>query len=330
MRCLALFTGGLDSQIAVRLMQRQGIEVVGICFHSVFSHPALLSVASSAAKRLQIELKFEPHHNLLELIKRPRLGFAAEMAPCLDCRSSMVARLKTLLEPLQASFLISGEVIGQRPSSLRSRDLATIAYHGDAENLLLRPLSAKLLPPTRPEVEGWVDRNQLFDWHGRGRKEQIQLASEWGLTEPPGHRSGCMLLEPTYAARLQKLLSITTHPSPFHLMALKVGRHFWRSNRTHLVVAKNADEGSHLEVLQQNMPSSVILRPVSFRGPVALLAGKIDDLAIADAIGVVVQFSKDIVPLVSSVQLTGWNPSEILIAKAPAAGEPRRFAGFTE
>lgn len=310
-------------------MQRQGIEVVGYCFHSVFSHPRLLSGAKEAAQRLQIKLSFEPDYQLQQFVQQPRFGFAEGMAPCLDCRSRVVARLQSQLALYEASFLISGEVVGQRPSSLRSRDLETIAFHGNAENLLLRPLSAKLLPPTLPEVEGWVDRNLLFDWHGRSRKEQLRLAREWNLTESAGHRAGCLLLEPTYAARLQKLLSMTNHPREYHLQSLKIGRHFWRENRAHLVVAKNAEEGSELETLQRMLPSAVLLRPATFRGPVALLIGSIDNFAIADAVGVVAQFGKDIVPLQSEISCVGWEPANLLIAKAPETGR-REFHGFTE
>ena len=309
-------------------MQRQGIEVVGVCYHSEFSHPQLISGASEAAKQLQIELRFEPDYDLPSLINRPKFGFAEGMAPCLDCRSRMVARLQEKLAPLGASFLISGEVVGQRPSSLRSRDLETIAYHGNAENSLLRPLSAKLLLPTLPEVEGWVDRNQLFDWQGKARKEQIKLAREWGLSEPKGHVAGCALLEPTYAARLKKLLEIEASPDRDSLRSLRIGRHFWR-NQAHLVVARNSDEGTQISRLWVAIGSSVTLKPANFRGPIALLSGKIDDATIADAANVIAQFGKDIVSHQSSVELVGWSETSVLITKEPERGS-REFHGFTE
>jgi tRNA-specific 2-thiouridylase len=330
MRCLALFTGGLDSQIAVRLMQRQGIEVIGFCIHSAFSHANLIAGASEAAKQLQIELHFDPNPNLPHFVKQPRFGLADGMAPCLDCRSRMVATLQEKLAPLKATFLISGEVVGQRPSSLRSQDLATIAYHGNADDLLLRPLSAKLLPPTLPELKGWVDRNQLFDWHGKSRKEQIALAREWGLVEPQGHQAGCVLLEPTYAARLRRLLATIQYPGTAHFMSLKVGRHFWRAEQAHLVVAKSAAEGAQLDTLQQLIPGAVSLKPANFRGPEALLVGKIDAATIADAANAMAQFSKEIVPFQSAVKLIGWTSSSAHITQALAEDGTRRFVGFTE
>ncbi len=310
-------------------MQRQGIEVVGFCYYSLFSHPLLISGASEAARRLQIELRFEPNYSLPSSIIWPRLGFAEGMAPCLDCRSQMVARMREKLAYLGAAFLISGEVVGQRPSSLRSCDLETIAYHGKADDLLLRPLSAKLLPPTKPEVEGWVDRNLLFDWHGKARKEQLKLAREWELTEPKGHLAGCALLEPTYAARLARMLKINSHPHAHLYMTLKVGRHLWRGEQAHLVVAKNAAEGDHLERLHHHMPGAVLVRPGNFRGPVALVTGKIDDATIADAANVVAQFSKDILSHQSRLELVGWGSNSVLLTKVPERGS-REFRGFTE
>jgi tRNA-uridine 2-sulfurtransferase len=332
MRCLALFTGGLDSQIAVRLMQRQGIEVLGVSIRTPFTNN--LDAAVEAAARLQIELvSIGWGNDYFDLLSRPRFGFAQEMAPCLDCRIGMIERARNRMESENASFLISGDVVGQRPSSLRSRDLETMAIHGGADDLLLRPLSAKLLPPTLPERNGWVDRTQLFSWHGRGRKEELQLAREWELTEPSSYVPGCALLEPTYAARLRRLLLQNPEPTTGELSSLKFGRHFWRDrNRAHLVVAKNADEGTRLEQLgvTTDHRRSVLLKPANFRGPLAWLAGDLDDAVIADSIGVVVQFSKGIVPRESLIQVHGWVPSEILLAKGPEEGQPRRFVGFTE
>lgn len=332
MRCLALFTGGLDSQIAVRLMQRQGIEVIGVYIRTPFT--ANLEAATEAAVRLQIELvSLGWANNYFELLSRPLFGFAEELAPCLDCRIGMIARARELMATEKASFLISGEVVGQRPSSLRSRDLESMAIHGGVDDLMLRPLSAKLLPPTLPERSGWVDREQLLAWHGRGRKEQLTLAREWELTEPDSHSPGCSLLEPTFAARLKRLLLQTPSPTTGQLASLKIGRHFWRDhNRAHLVVAKNAEDGARLEQFdaEHDPRHSVLIKAANFRGPVAWLTGDIDDQTIVNSIGVVAQFSKGIVPNKSLVKLTGWEPCEILLAQAPDPNQPRRFVGFTE
>lgn len=306
MRCLALFTGGLDAQIAVRLLQRQAVEVVGVHVQTPFTCPA--QGLTRAADRLGIELRqLEWGGEYLRLIRQPRFGFAEELAPCLDCRSGMVRRVRELLEPLGASFLISGEVVGQRPSSLRSRDLETIAYHGDADDLLLRPLSAQLLPPTLPERNGWVDRSQLFGWHGKGRREQLQLAREWGLEEAEDHAPGCALLEPTFAGRLRRLLRQTPSPPAWRLETLHFGRHFWLESRAHLVVSKDAAEGQELRRLFQELqpsPDAMLLEPLEFRGPVALLTGDFESAVWLAAALVVERYGKEIVAGESSVAIS--------------------------
>ena len=267
MRCLALFSGGLDSQIAVRLMQRQGIEVIGVHVLTSFAHWQNLGTAGDAANRLGIRLLIEGNHNTLEMVRRPRFGFAKEMAPCLDCRSTMIELLHEKLAESDASFIITGEVVGQRPSSLRSRDLEAIAYHGKAEDLVLRPLSAKLLPATLPERNGWVDRNQLFDWYGGSRKGQPKLAKEWKLEVSPGQLPGCVLLEPNYAARLKRCLQQAEPLENGEIGLLNYGRHFWNGN-SHLVIAKNREESELFRntalMVTQNL---LLIEPREFRGP---------------------------------------------------------------
>jgi tRNA-specific 2-thiouridylase len=322
MRCLALFTGGLDSQIAVCLLQRQGIEVIGLHVQTPFTGPA--AGAAQAAERLGIELRrIDWRDDYLQLLTQPRLGFAEGMAPCLDCRAGMVRRAGELLEPLGASFLISGEVVGQRPSSLRSRDLETIAYHGKADDLLLRPLSALLLPPTLPERNGWVDRSQLLGWHGRGRREQLQLAREWGLTEPDDHSPGCVLLEPTYASRLRRVVSHDPRPPAWRLATLRMGRHFWRKEGAQLVLSKNATEGDDLRRLFQSVapmgdPAAMLLEPMEFRGPVGLLMGDVAPAACLAAADVVQRYSKEIVARRSHIRMhrPGHDISEMPLPRA--------------
>lgn len=330
MRCLALFTGGLDSQIAVRLMQQQGIEVIAVCVQSPFSFRNNFLAVTEAAQRLQIETHLETNQDFLQMVKRPRFGLAVEMAPCLDCRIDMVGRVRKLMEPLDASFIISGEVVGQRPSSLRSRDLETIAFHGEADDLLLRPLSAQILPPTLPERNGWVDRSQLFGWQGRGHREQLQLAREWNLTEAPGHVSGCHLLDPTYAARLRRTLHQNPEPPFWQISALSCGRHFW-SDDAHLVLAKNQAEAELLKDIQAaSSASSVLLQPANFRGPTALLIGKASERNLLAAAAVMLRFSKNVIAGESRLAITGWTEPELLLPCQIDPAAAALFAGLND
>jgi tRNA-specific 2-thiouridylase len=330
MRCLALFTGGLDSQIAVRLMQRQGIEVVGVCVQSAFSFSQNVRAVAAAAERLQIKTHLEMNRELLQLVKRPRFGLAAEMAPCLDCRIDMVGRVRKLMEPLGASFIISGEVVGQRPSSLRSRDLETIAFHGDADDLLLRPLSAQILPPTLPERNGWVDRSQLFGWQGRGHREQLQIAREWNLSEAPGHVSGCHLLDATFAARLRRTLLQNPEPPVWQISALHCGRHFW-SDDSHLVLAKNQTEAEMLNEIQSASDAHcVILQPANFRGPTSLLIGSTEERSLLATAAVIARFSKDVVPGESALTIGGKLGRTLVMPRQIGSPPAAEFAGLND
>ncbi len=322
MRCLALFTGGLDSQIATRLMQRQRIEVTGIYVQTPFT-PSF-EAAKAVAARLQIELqRIEWHNDYLPLLQRPRFGFAEAMAPCLDCRIGMVQRVMNLLKLLGASFVISGEVVGQRPSSLRSRDLETIAVHGGANDLLLRPLSAKLLPPTLPEQNGWVDRSQLLNWHGRGRKEQLQLAREWNLIEEATHSPGCLLLEPTYAARLQQLLKQNPAPPAWHLATLQLGRHFDWQDAAHIVVAKNETEAAELHRFFKaaDGAGAVLLEPADFRGPSALVSGETGPEVLPIAASLLARFGKNAIWGKSTLRVNSDQQRSLTLPITDVGGE---------
>jgi tRNA-uridine 2-sulfurtransferase len=314
MRCLALFTGGLDSQIAVRMMQRQGLEVVGFYVQTPFTVDA--AAAKAAAEKLQIPLVVESwQQDYLTIVRRPRFGHAAGMAPCLDCRVGMLARAKAKMELLGTSFLISGDVIGQRSSSLRSRDLETMAVHGGVDDLLLRPLSAKLLPITLPERSGWVDRELLHGWQGRGRKEQLRLAREWNLEERPDHAPGCLLLQEAYAQRLKQLLDIVREPPAWELQTLALGRHFTLRGSIHLVIARNAMEGERLKLIWQSAGDApaVFMEPANFRGPSAVICGLVDDQLLQVAAKVVTQQSKDVTMQTPIAKLFGCPWAETLL-----------------
>ncbi len=339
MRCLALFTGGLDSQIAVRLMQQQGIEVIGVHWGSAFMHLTNPAAVKQAAERLQIELKLELNLELLNMVNRPRFGFAEGLAPCLDCRSHMVSRVRAMLEPLDASFIVSGEVIGQRPGSLRSRDLESIAFHGDAEDLLLRPLSAKLLPPTLPERIGWVDRSQLLDWQGRSRKQQLALAKKEDLEANPEHVAGCLLLDPVFSDKLRRTLAQRDKPLSEELACLRRGRHLW-SDFSHLVIAKNGEESEGLHrsfVMLYESPrysherqDFALIVPDNFRGPNALLFGPADVPTLQAAAVVIGRYSKLADGGERWLNVTGPTTSKIRVPRQGDAPCTVHFVGLND
>jgi adenylyl- and sulfurtransferase ThiI len=167
MRCAVLFTGGLDSQLAMRLMQRQGHDVTAIYFLSAWS--TANDTAAAAIANLGIPLILLNLDGYAQRLRQPRLGFVGGAAPCLDCRIAMLARIRELPSEQQPDFIATGDVVGQRVRS-SIRDLEIVDYHAGLEGRVLRPLSARLLPESEAEQRGWVDRSQLFDWQGKSRR----------------------------------------------------------------------------------------------------------------------------------------------------------------
>lgn len=274
MRCVALLSGGLDSQLAVRLMTKQGIEVDAINIRTQFE--CCQHKTGEVARRLGVRLTvLPPEPEYLTLIQEPRFGYGRAANPCVDCRIYMFQRAKSFMEQIGADFVVTGEVVGQRPMSQKRADLDIIAYHSGLHDLLLRPLSAKLLPPTVPEQRGWVDPDLLYEFWGRGRKRLIALARELGLTEIPMPSTGCALTEKSFGRKVFDLMQHQRQPGPWDYELLKHGRHFRRDQQCKVVVGRREAENELLERLAALPESSTtaVLTPEGFRGPAALVIG---------------------------------------------------------
>ncbi len=246
-RAIALLSGGLDSMLAAKLVLERGIEVIGISFESPFFNA---DRARKAAIQLGIPLiTWDITDELNQVQKNPKHGYGRFFNPCIDCHALMVKKALELLPSLQAQFIITGEVLHQRPKSQKMHGLMAVAKDSGAQDLILRPLSAKLLPPTKPEKEGWVDRSQLLDIQGRSRQRQLELAQELGITDYPMPAGGCLLTDMSVSRRLQRIFEYWKEDidGPF-LELSKVGRHFWAGNHL-IVVARNEQESYHLRSL---------------------------------------------------------------------------------
>jgi len=241
MKALALISGGLDSALAAKLIQNQGIEVVGLYFEIPFCacRKEMLSQLGIEIKYIDIKAEF------LRLLENPRYGFGANMNPCIDCKIFMFQKARALLAALDAKFIISGEVLGQRPMSQNRPALELIAKRAEAEGILLRPLSAKLLARTLPEKEGWVRQEALLGFSGRSRRPQIALAKELKLNDYPNPSGGCLLTDPAFARRLKELLG-HQELSMENIELLKLGRHFRLGPRTKLIVGRQEQENAKL------------------------------------------------------------------------------------
>lgn len=286
MRALALLSGGLDSILAARVVMEQGIEVVGLCFVTPFFGP---ENARRAARQLGIELIEHDLSNVFfEMMKQPRYGFGGNMNPCIDCHGLMLRTAHSLLEKYSASFLVTGEVLGERPMSQTRSGLNAVLKLAADRDLVLRPLSAKLLEPTRPEREGWVDREKLLDLSGRGRKRQEDLAKKYGIAEYPQPAGGCLLTDVKFSKRLKDLLENEGFVRE-DIELLKLGRHFRLGHKVKLVVGRNMEENRKL--LESALASDAILRPRQpVKGPVGLLRGEISETTLADAAGIVARY----------------------------------------
>lgn len=285
-RAISLISGGLDSSLATLIVARQGIDVFGLSFSSPF-------FGVEAARLVSIELGIpfkviDLSHHYLELLKNPRYGFGKNMNPCIDCHILMLKEAGGYMLEVGGDFIITGEVLGSRPKSQSRRALEIIQKESGQNGLVLRPLSARLLSPTLPEIYGWVRRDALLDIHGRSRKRQLALAKKFGITRFSQPAGGCLLTDPAFSRRLRDLLHHTT-PTIKDLEILRYGRHFRLSEKTKLIVGRNEDENKNLVNLLQD--GDLILMVNGYKGPVTIMRGEIDNLLIIKAASICARYS---------------------------------------
>jgi len=277
-RALALVSGGLDSVLAARLVMEQGVDVVGVSFESPFFGA---DGAREAAQDIGIDLVvLDIGEDLLKVIAAPKYGFGKHMNPCIDCHVLMARRAGERMADLGASFVVTGEVVGQRPKSQMRFGLEAVERESGLAGLIVRPLSAKLLRPTVPEEKGWIDREKLLGLHGRTRKPQLELARKFGITRYESPAGGCLLTDENYA-RVFKDLRDHGELSVPNVRMLTVGRQFRLCPRAKLVVGRNHAENEALFALKP--AHARFVKAIDCRGPVAVLSGRPsdDDLIVA-------------------------------------------------
>ena len=266
---LFLFSGGLDSILAVKLLQEQGIKVAGLNFVSYFFNSDL---AKKAAKNLNIKLKiidFSDEH--LAMVKNPQYGYGKAINPCIDCHILMLKKAKEVREQFSVNLVATGEVLGERPMSQNKQALELITKQSGLKGYLLRPLSAQLLKPTIPEKKGLVDRNKLLDISGRSRKRQIALAKKWGIKEYPTPAGGCLLTDLQFGQRLKELFKQWPDCQGNDVQLLKLGRHFWIKDNK-IIVGRNQAENKEIKQLAQK--GDMLIEPKDFPGPTILIRGR--------------------------------------------------------
>ncbi len=279
-KVVALLSGGLDSQLAVKMMQKQGFEVSAVAIKTPFCDfdcgRGCGFEIRERADALGINLKtVYLGDEYIKMLKNPKHGFGSGMNPCIDCRSMMFKAAKKHMDEIGADFIISGEVLGQRPMSQHGPALRTIEKESDLEGHIVRPLSGALLPKTIPEQNGLIKRENLGKIRGRTRKPQLQLAKEFGIENPPNAGGGCLLTDPAFAMRVKDLFDHVKTPTTNDIDLLKIGRHFRLDEKTKLIVGRNKEENEIIKALA--MPDDLMFYAKDHVGPIALLRGDVTE-----------------------------------------------------
>ena len=294
-KAVALYSGGLDSTLAILVMMRQGIDVTAITFMNHFGCD--ISDKSSCSKdpfaaSVNFGFTVKLAHlsdKFLSIVKNPKYGHGKNLNPCVDCRILMLKEAREFMKLMKADFLITGEVLGQRPMSQRRDCFPRIDREADVKGLVVRPLCGKLLPATIPEERGLVKRELMHDFSGRTRKPQITLAEECGLTEYPAPAGGCLLTEPIYSYKLKDLLEHNRHPGYKDINFLRVGRHFRVAPDCKIIVGRNKEENAAIRALIG--PDDYILTVEGFGSPTTVILGTPTDDAITFAASLCARYS---------------------------------------
>ncbi len=292
MKAVALLSGGLDSTLAVKVVLEEGIEIVALNFFSPFClcnrKTGCKSIAKKITDEFGIELKvIHVGEEYIEILKNPKHGYGKNLNPCIDCRILMLTRAKEFMQEIGASFIITGEVLGQRPMSQHRAALKTIEKESGLEGLILRPLSAKLFPLSIPEKEGWVDRERLLEISGRSRKPQMALAKDYKISDYACPAGGCLLTDRGFANRMRDLMThseITLDDIPL----LKVGRHFRISSSCKLIVGRNKEENERLLGLAKQ--GDLYFSPVEAMGPDGIGRGSFDNGNIQKSVSIIARY----------------------------------------
>lgn len=292
-KAVALLSGGLDSILATRLVIEQGIDIEAINFLTTFctcTRKGCRHAATEAAETLKIPLKImNITEEYLNVVKNPKHGYGSNMNPCIDCRIFTFTKAKEYMREIDASFIVTGEVLGERPMSQRRDAILLIEKEAGLKGLILRPLSAKLFDPTIPEKEGIVDREKLLAISGRSRKPQIELAKEFEINEYPCPAGGCLLTDASFGKRIKDLID-NDSLSMDEVKLLRAGRHFRLSRKAKLIIGRDEAENAVLE--SQIKDGDICLRLKDVPSPFSFIRGDADAALIEYAASIVAHHTK--------------------------------------
>jgi tRNA U34 2-thiouridine synthase MnmA/TrmU len=321
-KAVALLSGGLDSNLAVRMMLQQGIDVEAVAIKTPFCDfdcgKGCGHRVKEVADELGIKLKTVYFgEEYLRMLKNPKHGYGSGMNPCIDCRGMMYNAAKEHMKRTSADFVITGEVLFQRPMSQNNRALHIIEKETGMECKVLRPLSAKHLPPTEAENMGLIKRENMGDIKGRSRKGQLALAKRFGISEPPNAAGGCLLTDPGFSKRVKDILDHCDDiPTLNDIELLKVGRHFRISHDAKFVVGRNKDENGVMKALVTH--GDITIEVKDYVGPTCILRCKnYDHSLLAKCAGIAARYSDAPRDKLSKVSISiDANKSEVTVLPA--------------
>lgn len=321
MKAVLLLSGGLDSILAAKILQKEEIEVYPLFCSSIFWGN---KSAIEAAKNLGLPLRIiDVGEKIWNAVKNPKYGRGKGVNPCIDCKIIMLKEAKSYMEEIGAQFVATGEVLGERPMSQRKNIMSVIAKESGLEDLLVRPLSAKLLSPTLPEMKGWLKRETLLDIMGRSRKKQLELAKELGIKFFPSPAGGCILTDPAFSKRVKDLLKYNPDATLFDVEMLKYGRYFRLSDDVKLVVGRDHEENENL--LKLALPDDFILKVKDYPGPIGILRGRKITPQILDlACGIILRYSDAPVNSISNVIVKSKQGEVIVITRKLPSEEVKK------
>jgi len=281
-KAVALYSGGLDSSIAVCLVKDQGIDVEGFTMTTPFC--CCGDAARIGAERLDIQLRVhEVDDSYYDILYNPRYGFGKGANPCIDCRIYMLELAADMMREIGADFIFTGEVLGQRPMSQQIHHLEVVAKRSGLGDRLFRPLSAKFLPETYAETSGLIDREKLPAIQGRTRREIMELADHYGFGTAPSPSAGCTITERSFAPRVFDLIENNDSAGGWEFSLLRVGRQVRINRKLKAAIGRNVEQNEQLAEFFEadNAPDCALIEPEDFRGPTIIVVGPIDDEAIA-------------------------------------------------
>jgi tRNA-specific 2-thiouridylase len=293
-KAVALYSGGLDSLLSMKLLTNQGIEVVALHIETGFggrndeakAEYLERAVAQTGATLKIVDIK---EQFVKEVLFDPKYGYGKNFNPCIDCHGNMFRVAHEVMKQEGADFLISGEVIGQRPMSQRVEAMNQVVKLSGVDDLILRPMSAKLMAPTKPEREDWVDREQLLDINGRGRNRQLELAKAFGIVEYESPAGGCLLTDESYSNKIKDHIDHESFEVA-DINLLKFGRHLRLSNGSKMIIGRNHEE--NLKLLEIENPKYIKVDIGDLKGPVVLISADYHDNDLQDILDLTVTYSK--------------------------------------